>query len=291
MSIQYLILVPMIALAVAKVLLQRMISRTYLKNPTDSALYNAIVFGGMSVLYFVFTGFRLPSLHILSYGALYGACVAGFQVLYTLALQRGPISLTTLIVTFNILFAVCFGIFYCGETLTGFHITGLVCIFLSLVLTIDFKQLNQHKFDMVWLLTSLGATTMNGLSSIVLKLQKLTYPEEDAGMLLTAYVSATLIMLLTVGFFTKVQKMPKTVVLHPARVRVMLCSSLILGAHLLLVSKGAGLIPSVVFFPVANIAPTTVLSLFGILVFKDQLTKQQVISLIFGIAATAFLCL
>lgn len=291
MSVQYLILIPIISLAVAKVLLQGMISRTYLKNPTDSALYNAIVFGGMSVLYFVFTGFRLPSLHILPYGTLYGAFLAGFQILYTIALQRGPISLTTLIITFTILFSVSFGILYCGETLTILHVIGLVCVFLSLLMTIDFNQVKQHKFDIVWLLTSLGATTMNGLSSIVLKLQKLSYPDEDTGMLLTAYISATLVLGLSILFFTKVKHMTKTVALHPSRVRIMLCSSLILGAHLLLFSKGAGLIPAVVFFPVANIAPTTVLSLFGILVFKDHLTRQQLISLFFGIAATLLLCI
>lgn len=291
MTIQYLILLPLIALAVSKVLLQRMISRTYLKNATDSALYNALVFGGISVLYFICTGFRLPSMHILPYGALYGALLAGFQILYTIALQHGPISLTTIIITFNILFSVTFGVFYCGETLTITHVIGLACIFVSLFLTVDIKQVKQHKFNLGWLLTSVGATTMNGFSAIVLKLQKLSYPDEDTGMLLTTYVSATVVLILTILFFTKVRKAPKTVALNPQRVLTMLCSSVILGAHLLLFSKGAGIIPAVVFFPVANIAPTTVLTLFGILVFKDQLSKQQFISLCFGIVATLLLCL
>ena len=79
-------------------------------------------------------------------------------------------------------------------------------------------------------------------------------------------------------------------VMHPSRVSVMLCSSLIMGAHLGLFSKGAGIIPAVVFFPIANIAPATVISLFGIFVFKDNLTKQQVFSMVFGLAATLLLC-
>ena len=110
-------------------------------------------------------------------------------------------------------------------------------------------------------------------------------------MLLTAYISATLVLALTCCFFTYGRKMAKTVALHPSRIRVMLCSSLIMGAHLLLFSKGAGLIPAVVFFPVANIAPTTVISLFGVFVFRDRLSKQQIISMIFGIVATLLLCL
>lgn len=290
MNFQYMILIPMIGLAVSKVLLQGMISRTYLKNPTDSALYNAIVFSGMSVLYLIFSGFRLPSLHILPYGALYGLMLSGFQIFFTLALQRGPVSHTTLIINFNILFSVYYGITYCNETLSIFNIIGLICMFLSLVLTIDFKQAKQHKFDILWFILSLTATTCNGLASIILKIQKMRFPAEDMGMLLSAYISGALALGLAVLFFTYIRKQPKMVVMHPSRVSVMLCSSLIMGAHLVLFSKGAGIIPAVVFFPIANIAPATVISLFGIFVFKDNLTKQQVFSMIFGLAATLLLC-
>ena len=170
------------------------------------------------------------------------------------------------------------------------NITGLICMFLSLLLTVDFQQAKQHKFDIIWLILSLLATTCNGMSSIVLKLQKMTYPSEDMGMLLTAYVSASLALGFAVWFFTRLRKLPKTVVMHPSRVSMMLCSSLIMGLHLILFSKGAGMIPAVVFFPVANIAPATVISLFGIFVFKDSLTRQQIFSLVFGIAATLLLC-
>lgn len=291
MRIQYLILIPMIGLAVGKVLLQGVISRNYLKNPTDSALYNLIIFSSMAVLYFIFGGFRLPTLHILSYGIPYGLLIAGFQIFYTLALQRGPVSHTVLIVTFNIAFAISFGVLYCGEEITMLHIIGLTCIFLSLLLTIDFKQAKQHKFDLIWFLESVLAMSMNGIASIVVKLQKLTYPEEDMGMLLVAYVSGACVLFLIIRYFTVVRKQPKMLALNSSRLMMILSCSVLLGCYLLLYSIGVGTISSVVFFPVVNIAPSTLLSLLGILVFKDHLTRQQVISMLFGIAATVLLCL
>ena len=291
MRIQYLILIPMIGLAVGKVLLQGVISRNYLKNPTDSALYNLIIFSSMAVLYFIFGGFRLPTLHILSYGIPYGLLIAGFQIFYTLALQRGPVSHTVLIVTFNIAFAISFGVLYCGEEITMLHIIGLTCIFLSLLLTIDFKQAKQHKFDLIWFLESVLAMSMNGIASIVVKLQKLTYPEEDMGMLLVAYVSGACALFLIIRYFTVVRKQPKMLALNSSRLMMILSCSVLLGCYLLLYSIGVGTISSVVFFPVVNIAPSTLLSLLGILVFKDRLTRQQVISMLFGIAATVLLCL
>ena len=291
MRIQYLILIPMIGLAVGKVLLQGVISRNYLKNPTDSALYNLIIFSSMAVLYFIFGGFRLPTLHILSYGIPYGLLIAGFQIFYTLALQRGPVSHTVLIVTFNIAFAISFGVLYCGEEITMLHIIGLTCIFLSLLLTIDFKQAKQHKFDLIWFLESVLAMSMNGIASIVVKLQKLTYPEEDMGMLLAAYVSGACALFLIIRYFTVVRKQPKMLALNSSRLMMILSCSVLLGCYLLLYSIGVGTISSVVFFPVVNIAPSTLLSLLGILVFKDRLTRQQVISMLFGIAATVLLWL
>ena len=291
MRIQYLILIPMIGLAVGKVLLQGVISRNYLKNPTDSALYNLIIFSSMAVLYFIFGGFRLPTLHILSYGIPYGLLIAGFQIFYTLALQRGPVSHTVLIVTFNLAIAISFGVLYCGEEITMLHIIGLTCIFLSLLLTIDFKQAKQHKFDLIWFLESVLAMSMNGIASIVVKLQKLTYPEEDMGMLLAAYVSGACALFLIIRYFTVVRKQPKMLALNSSRLMMILSCSVLLGCYLLLYSIGVGTISSVVFFPVVNIAPSTLLSLLGILVFKDRLTRQQVISMLFGIAATVLLCL
>lgn len=291
MRIQYLILIPMIGLAVSKVLLQGMISRNYLKNSTDSALYNMIIFSSMAVLYFIFGGFRLPTLHILPYGIPYGLLMAGFQIFYTLALQRGPVSHTALIVTFNLAFAISFGILYCGEEITTTHILGLTCIFLSLLLTIDFKQAKQHKFDIIWFLESVAAMTMNGFATIVVKLQKLTYPAEDMGMLLVTYVSGAIALYLVVRYFTVARKQPRMMLLNSTRLLMILSCSVILGCYLLLYSIGVGSIPSVVFFPIVNIAPSTILSLFGIFVLKDQLTRQQIISLFFGITATVLLCI
>ena len=291
MHLQYLILVPMLCLSVGKVLLQGTISRTYLKNTTDTAWYNLIIFICMSVLYFVLSGFRLPSLHILPYGVIYGLMLTGFQLFYTLALQRGPVSHTTLITTFNLVFSISFGILYCGEEMTILHVIGLVCIFLSLLLTVDFKQAKQHKFDILWFVFSLIAMAMNGTASIVVKLQKLTYPAEDVGMLMTAYITGSLVLYLSICYFTHVRKEPRTMRLNNSRLILILSNGVLLGAFLLLYNIGAGLIPSVVFFPVVNIAHSTLIALLGIFAFKDKLTKQQMFSLFFGIAATILLCI
>ena len=291
MSIHYLLFIPLVLLASSKVLLQGMISRNYLKNATDVTLYNSMVFGGMTVIYLVLNGMNIPNPRLLPYGIAYGLLLAAYQVFYTLAFQRGPVSHTALIVTFNNVFAITFGILYCDETLSLINVIGLAAMLLSLVLTVDFKQSKAHQFSFTWFILSLSAMTVMGISNIVLKLQKMTVPGSDISMLLITYFFGTVGLFLFYLFQSKVLKQKKMVILLRSRVVAIMTVSVILGAYFILYMLGVGSIPSVVFFPVVNIAPTTMISVFGILVFKDRLSLQQKWSMFFGITATVLLCL
>ena len=291
MSIHYLLFIPLVLLASSKVLLQGMISRNYLKNATDVTLYNSMVFGGMTVIYLVLNGMNIPNPRLLPYGIAYGLLLAAYQVFYTLAFQRGPVSHTALIVTFNNVFAITFGILYCNETLSLINIIGLAAMLLSLVLTVDFKQSKAHQFSFTWFILSLSAMTVMGISNIILKLQKMTVPGSDISMLLITYFFGTVGLFLFYLFQSKVLKQKKMVILLRSRVIAIMTVSVILGAYFILYMLGVGSIPSVVFFPVVNIAPTTMISVFGILVFKDRLSLQQKWSMFFGITATVLLCL
>lgn len=290
MKVQYLIVVPVILLACGKVMLQGMISRNYLKNVTDVTLYNAIVFGGMAVIYLLLNGLNMPLPGIFAYGSVYGLTLAAFQIVYTMAMQRGPMSHTVLIASFNNIFSITFGILYCNETLKPLNIVGLLCMFLSLLLTVDFKQAKNHRFNITWFLLSLSAMALNGFSNVLLKIQKMTIPDQDMGMLLVTHLTGTAALLLFYFFQSKVRKHPKKVVLHPSRVMLMLSVSLILGTYFVLYMVGVGTLPSVIYFPLISIGPTTLISLFGVFVFKDNLSRQQVLSLLFGISATLLLC-
>ena len=291
MSIHYLLFIPLVLLASSKVLLQGMISRNYLKNATDGTLYNSMVFGGMTVSYLILNGMNIPNPRLLPYGIAYGLLLAAYQVFYTLAFQRGPVSHTALIVTFNNVFAITFGILYCNETLNLINIIGLAAMLLSLVLTVDFKQSKAHQFSFTWFILSLSAMTVMGISNIILKLQKMTVPGSDISMLLITYFFGTVGLFLFYLFQSKVLKQKKMVILLRSRVVAIMTVSVILGAYFILFMLGVGSIPSVVFFPVVNIAPTTMISVFGILVFKDRLSLQQKWSMFFGITATVLLCL
>ena len=291
MNLNYLIIIPIILLACGKIILQSRISRSYLNGFTDVILYNTIVFGGMSLLYIFLNGNTLPVSLTIIYGVLYGVFKAGFQVSYTLALQRGPVSHTVLIVSFDTAITILFGVLYCGEAITTLQIFGLICMFLSLLLAVDFGQVKMRTFNIVWFVLTLAAMASSGTANIVMKMHKFELPEADASLLAVSYLSSTVILFLYYLFRRKTQKQQRTVPLGPKAISMMLAVSVILGVYYVLYMKGVGSIPTAVFFPIIHLGPTILISLFSIFVLKDKVTRQQLLSLLFGIVSTLLLCI
>ncbi len=291
MNIKYLIIIPIILLACGKIILQSRISRSYLNGFTDVILYNTIVFGGMSVLYIFMNGNNLPSHVTIIYGVLYGVLKAGFQVSYTLALQRGPVSHTVLIVSFDTAFSIIFGVLYCGEVITVLQIFGLICMFMSLLLAVDFEQVKKRVFNMAWFILSLAAMSTSGTANIAMKLHKLALPQADASLLAVSYISSTAVLFLYYLYRRAAHRQKQALPLGLKPISMILGVSVILGVYYILYMKGVGSIPTAVFFPVIHLGPTILISLFSIFVLKDKVTRQQLLSLLFGIVSTLFLCL
>lgn len=291
MSTHYLIIVSTILLAAGKHLLHGSIARNFLKNTTDATLYNAIVFGGMSVIYFCFNGLRPIQTAIVIYGVIYGLLNASYQIIYTIAVRRGSVALTVLINTFSTIFTVAFGMLYYHETLRPANVVGVLFVFLSLLLAIDFKHTKNHNFSYSWFLLSLASMVLHGMADILIKIQKTNIPNQDISMLLVTYLIGSIALTLLYFIQSKLLKKPKTVALYPSRIMLMLSVSVILGAYFVVYLLGIGTVPSVIYFPLISIGPTTVVSVLSVFIFKDRLKRHEVISLCFGIAATLLLCI
>lgn len=291
MKIEYLITIPVVILAAAKVLLHGQISRQHLQNVTDVALYNIIMFSGMVVIYLIMNGTNAPLPGIWMYGTIYGTMLAMYQNAYTMAMQRGPLPHTALIVSFNVVFTVIFGLIYCNETLNIFNIIGFVCMFTSLVLTVDFKQAKAHQFSFLWFFLCLLTLMLNGICNIVLKVQAMDIPDQEVSMLLVSYIAGTIVHILFYLFQRKVRRQQSTIKLKPAEILLYLGVSVIYGGYYILYLLGIASMPSVVILPVSSIGSTTLVALASIFIFKAKQSPQQIVSLVFGFAATLMLCL
>ena len=152
-------------------------------------------------------------------------------------------------------------------------------------------QVKMRTFNIVWFALTLAAMASSGTANIVMKLHKLSLPQADAGLLAVSYVSSTVILFIYYLFRRTAHKQQQAMPLGPKPISMMLGVSVILGVYYILYMHGVGCIPTAVFFPVIHLGPTILISLFSIFVLKDKVTRQQLLSLLFGIVSTLLLCL
>lgn len=156
-------------------------TKLFHRKCTDSSVFNAIKSCTALVLFaliavFDFT-FHLPT---VLFGVAYGICLcismyAGYQ-----ALCRGPMALTSMLVSFSVVIPLIWGVAVGNETLKAVQYPALVLLFLSIALTnadkIKPKGDIQTNYG-VWL-AFVGITFVcNGVCSILQKQHQTLYPE------------------------------------------------------------------------------------------------------------------
>ena len=156
-------------------------TKLFNKNSSHASVFNAIKSCTALILFaliatFGFT-FHLPT---VLFGVLYGVslCIsmyAGYQ-----ALCRGPMALTSMLVSFSVIVPLIWGITLGNETLKSLQYPALILLFLAIILTnadkIKPKKTTQTNYCL-WLLFVGITFACNGICSILQKQHQTLYPE------------------------------------------------------------------------------------------------------------------
>lgn len=285
----YLILGALLCLAALKVTIQSSITRRFLRNTTDVVFYNMMVFFTIGGFYLIVNGATLPGIGTLILSLIYAVFSALFQILYTTALKCGPVSLTVMISNFSIGITTLFGILYYKETLSPINLLGFVTITASLLLSADLKTAKTQKISGKWLAISLITLLLNGLACVVSALHSNTYPTANNTFMAVSYTSGGIFMLLYWLIRRKTE--PDTVEKRPTRILAMMSVGAVLCIYLPLYLRGVQIFDVSIFYPVINAGSSTVISILGIILFKDKLKPGQILGLILGTLSIALLTL
>ena len=140
----------------AKVILQSRLTRTVLSNITDVALYNAIVSFGIGVIFFIQNGLTCSKMTVLFFALAYSIFNSLYELLYTIALKCGPVSITAMLSNFSLVFTVLFGVLYFHETLSFINIIGFIFFSIALIFSADLKNTLREKISMKWFFATIG---------------------------------------------------------------------------------------------------------------------------------------
>jgi len=291
--LQFALILLLTFLSCGKVTIQGHVSRNYIRNTQDSVLYNTLFFAFISILLAIFLPLARPVPQAMLLAAVASLSNVVFQVLYSVALTRGPVSLTVLIVNFSVLIPTAMSVFFFGEALYATQLLGILCLILALILSAN-KAQGEQKASKLWFVMALTCMLLSGANACIQKgfyvTEAALIPYEENTYLVMLYAFSAVFAAIVFGFNACTGKRERST--FGVSGKVIAYTALVAGVmtafqkfYILAIANidGTFLFPS--FYGMQSLAMT----LIGILFFHDRLTARQKIGVLFGIVSIALM--
>ena len=277
------------------------ITKKYYTKQRPRGLSGGFVFNAISCLTAAFIllcwgGFGQPSVFTILLGVAFGAVTALQGITNIAALQVGPMSYTSVIISFSTLLSALSGVAFFGEKLGWAQIVGIALMLVSFVLAAK-SDVEERKANLKWLLLCLVTFAATGAIGIMQKVhQSSEYREELNAFLIIAFISSAVFCgILALGL--KMREAAETVADEQERGKFSWLLLVVIFANGVTVAVNnkfnlylSGVMDSAVFFPIVNGGGLVLTTLAAVLLFRERLTKKQWVGVVFGIASVVFLC-
>ena len=262
-----------------------------LKNTGDIYLFNSMINLVWSVILFTLaclTGGLKLDVTTITFGFIYAIILCGYQLFKCLSLASGPISMTTLIANCAFLITTAYAFFIDKEPISLIQVIGIVILLGSLLLCINPKSNKSDdsmKITLRWFIFALCLFFAGGGVGIIYRVfGKSEVSNNATSMLFFAAITSSLILFILAHVTNGIGKCPRPQLEKTAVKYALLCG--ITGCIYIRMNLSlSAVIPSVIFFPVSNGATVILSSIVGWLLFKEKLTRSQIIGIILGMIA------
>jgi len=244
-----------------------------------SCIVAAIFFAVTAESKLVFSAELIP--YALGFAASYGASML-FSVL---ALKYGSLALTSLVVSYSLIIPALFGIIMYKEPVSPMLIIGIVLLCISLAL-INSKDEGKVKITFKWVVCAFLSFLGNGFCSSVQQIQQKSF---DGGyksefMIMSLAIVVVITLILSFIYERKyIAAILKKSILTP------IINGAANGGVNLFVMMLVLLMPSSVLFPVVSAGGIITTAIVSMALYKEQLSRKQIASMILGVFAIVFL--
>lgn len=291
--LQFVLLFATTFFACAKVTIQSKACRKYLKNTQDSLVYNTMFFASVALFLGVMFPQTFPTPLLIVLSLFSAAANFTFQVLYSVCLTTGPVSLTVLVVNFSVFIPTVFSAVLFKEDIFITQFIGMAFLISSMLLSFN-KTEGEKKANKKWLVLTITALLATGIASCI---QKYFFKTELANVenasntfLFLVYVFATAISLLAVFINSKVAKKEKCTFWFSKNMALYaVFIGFIISVFQKLFMLSVECVPGAVLYPTYNGMQAVIMSVVGMCIFKDRLSSKQKLGIIFGIASIAMM--
>ena len=279
------------------------IAKKYFTDHTPEGLSGGFVFNAVgcltaAVILLCWGGFGMSSVFTIVLGVAFGAVTTLQGITNIAALQVGPMSYTSVIISFSTLISSLSGVMFFDESLGWAQIVGMVLMLASFVLAAK-SDVDEKKANLKWLFLCLITFVATGGIGVMQKVhQNSVYKDELNTFLIVAFVSSALLC----AIFAALMKRRESRFADEKReekngkrqVWLLLGIMIASGACVAVNNKFnlylSGVMDSAVFFPIVNGGGLVLTTLAAVLLFKEKLSTKQWIGVVLGIASVVFLC-
>lgn len=286
-----LIVIIILFIALQDILRKQLTLKTDAKVQVVTSLFNLCMTGASMCLFFVLWLIRGFTVHwpTIWYAIGFGITFVVIIQCSVKAVQCGPLSLSSLIVSLSLILPALFGIVALGEPFRVTTSVGLLFLIASLVLVNKQSKTigeNQMKITPRWLIYIAICFLTNGGCSVMSKLHQFQFPGlYQAEFLGVAMTTATALNLVLVLCSPKdgLSQVWKPCLLYGG------LTGLLNGTHNFFVFTIASLLPAAVMYPLISAGGLILTFFICLLIYKERLSKAQVLGVIIGVVSIVFL--
>lgn len=293
---QFVFTVIITAMACTKVTLQSAACRRHIRNSQDSLMFNAMFFASVAIFLSMTLNMRVPNAEILTWACIMAVGNMLFQVVYSVALTEGPVSITVLIINFAVIVPTTVSAIVFKENIFVSQLLGILCLLISFPLSMKESTGGEKGVNKKWVILTVITLIADSAVMTMQKMFRITESYSEAPdtssntFLLFIYIFSAIFALIV--YFAKTRMYPeekRSFRFGKSVIFFALAMGLDLAVYQKFYMTANMEIPGSFFFPTFSGLQSVSMTVIGILLFKDRLNRRQLTGVLFGILAVILL--
>ena len=266
--------------------LQDVSKKIYNKRATAAGTYFFVTLSALAAaIFFALTSGKLDfNPAIIPYSVLFAISYTAGVVGSVIAIASGPLSLTSLIVSFSLMLPTLYGLIFLNDPISVGLFPGLALLAASLFLIN--KREKGAKINTKWVISVIFAFLGNGFCTISQKMEQIAF---DGGyknefMIIALVITAVICLVMMLTKERDILKAQK----WDGYALGLFCGALN-GLVNLLVMILSGLMPVSLMFPIISAGGIVVIFVISLVFYKEKLSRLQMLGYILGTASVVLL--
>ncbi len=260
------------------------------KRHGDGGMIFSAMLSLFAMVYFVISkngGWFFP-IEIWFYGFI--GCLAyalGFYFTFV-AIKNGSYALSILILSYSGIFSIAYGLFFLEETASSLTFIGIALIFISMFF-INYIKTNKSEKARVspkWFFSIMVALIANGVLGIIIRMQQIRFENMCTNEFMIISLGGSFLFLLIGGIIKDAESfgyIVKNGILYA------MCGGIANGITNFLILQSYLFIPISIASPINAGLKILFTVIISVILFKEKLTKRQVVGVICGAAGLLLL--